>query len=222
MYYIACPFNGRLSTGPWRRFLLSLESNVVDGHFSPFEPFTASALFSSIPWQLYFAPFSLLAISSRPGFFCDKISFLPLCRRSIFQRCRGNISTTQLRFLCFPAKISFLLLPYQGFLLFRRRLYIFAYNIVVYNRQGRFRDNFYKDRNVHGIFLASLRFLRIQIIRRDKENSEKLARAGLVQLDERMLEITQIIRSSCLSKIVKRESIISRFITCQRTDIIRR
>lgn len=75
MYYIACPFNGRLSTGPWRRFLLSLESNVVDGHFPPFEPFTASALFSSIPWQLYFAPFSLLAISSRPGFFATKFPF---------------------------------------------------------------------------------------------------------------------------------------------------
>lgn len=69
MYCIACPFNERLSTGPWRRFLLSLESNVVDGHFPPFQPFTTSALFSSISSQLYFAPFSLLAVSSRPGFF---------------------------------------------------------------------------------------------------------------------------------------------------------
>lgn len=76
MYYIACPFNERLSTGPWRRFLLSLESNVVDGHFLPFEPFTASALFSSISSQLYFAPFSLLAISSRPAFFFLRQNFL--------------------------------------------------------------------------------------------------------------------------------------------------
>lgn len=102
MYYIACPFNERLSTGPWRRFLLSLESNIVDSHFPPFEPFTASVLFSSILSQLYFAPFSLLAISSRPGFFCDKISFLPLCRCSIFQRCK--ISPTRLKFLRFSAK----------------------------------------------------------------------------------------------------------------------
>lgn len=122
-------------------------------------------------------------------------------------------------------KISFLPLPYQVFLLFRRRLYIFAYNIVVCNRHGRFQDNFYKDRNVRGIFLASLTFVRIQIVRWDKENSDKFARAELVQLDERMLEITRIIRPSCLWKnhgIVKRESIISRFITCQRTDIISR
>lgn len=164
MYYIACPFNERLSTSPWRRFLLSLESNVVDGHFPPFQPFTASALFSSISSQLYFAPFSLLAISSPPFFlfFATKFPFFLFCRRSIFQR-----------FLCFSAKISFLFLPYQVFLLFRRRLYVFAYDIVMYNRHGRFQDNFYKDRNVHGILLSSLRFVRIQITRRDKENRKK-------------------------------------------------
>lgn len=66
------------------------------------------------------------------------------------------------------------------------------------NRHGRFQDNFYKDRNVRGIFLASLTFVRIQIVRWDKENSDKFARAELVQLDERMLEITRIIRPSCL------------------------